>query len=124
MDYGRRTYKPPTDLARYVIARDRTCRGPGCERPAAQSDLHHVTPWSAGGQTNAENLTPTCERHHYAIHDAGWQVTRSTDGTTQWTAPTGHTYPVPPATYPVDTTRKIKNDTPVLAEPDEERPLF
>ena len=61
---------------------------------------------------------------HYAIHDAGWQVTRSTDGTTDWTSPTGHTYPVPPATYPVDTTRKIKNDTPVLAEPDEERPPF
>jgi hypothetical protein len=37
VDYGRTTYEPPTDLAQFVIARDRTCRAPGCERPAATS---------------------------------------------------------------------------------------
>ncbi|HEU5007990.1 MAG TPA: DUF222 domain-containing protein [Jatrophihabitantaceae bacterium] len=60
VDYGRSTYEPPADLAQFVIARDRTCRAPGCERPAAKSDLHHVQWWSRGGETNAANLVPTC----------------------------------------------------------------
>jgi len=94
-----------------VIARDRTCRAPGCERPAAKSDLHHVQWWSRGGHTNATNLVPTCERMHYGIHDGQWQVTRKPDGTTIWTSATGHIYQVPPASYPLDNTMKIEKDT-------------
>src|SRR5581483_2137124 len=30
VDYGRTVYRPPQDLTDHVIARDRTCRGPGC----------------------------------------------------------------------------------------------
>src|SRR5439155_17358582 len=30
LDYGRRTYRPPANLADHVIARDRTCVFPGC----------------------------------------------------------------------------------------------
>jgi hypothetical protein len=111
VDYGRTTYEPPADLAQYVIARDRTCRAPGCERPAAKSDLHHVQWWSRGGQTNATNIVAACEPIHYGVHEAGWEVTREPDGTVVWTSPTGHAYRVPPATYPVDETMKIKNDT-------------
>jgi hypothetical protein len=48
---------------------------------------------------------------HYGIHEGGWQVVREPDGTTVWTSPTGHVYRVPPASYPVDNTMKIKNDT-------------
>jgi hypothetical protein len=112
VDYGRNTYRPPAGLARHVIARDRTCRAPGCNRPATGTDLHHIHPWSHGGTTNAENLTALCERHHYAIHDAGWRVTRHEDGSLDWTSPAGRHYRVPPATYPIDhTTTKIKMDT-------------
>jgi hypothetical protein len=53
---------------------------------------------------------PTCERIHYGIHEAGWQVVREPDGTVVWTSPTGHVYKVPPATYPVDNTMTIKKD--------------
>ncbi|HEU5007753.1 MAG TPA: DUF222 domain-containing protein [Jatrophihabitantaceae bacterium] len=108
IDYGRSTYEPPADLAQFVIARDRTCRAPGCERPAAKSDLHHVQWWSRGGHTNAANIVPACERAHYGVHDGQWQVVREADGTTVWTSPTGHEYRVPPASYPVDNTMKIK----------------
>jgi hypothetical protein len=121
VDYGRTTYEPPTDLAQFVIARDRTCRAPGCERPAAQSDLHHVQWWSRGGRTNAANLVPACERIHYGIHRGGWNLTREQDGTTIWTSPTGHVYRVPPASYPVDNTMKIKKDA-TEAEPTDQRP--
>jgi hypothetical protein len=38
------------------------------------------------------------------VHDAGWQIARLEDGTVEWTSPTGHSYRVPPATYPIDTT--------------------
>jgi hypothetical protein len=112
VDYGQRTYRPPAALARHVIARDRTCRGPGCTRPAQKSDLHHVTSFSRGGSTSAANLTALCERHHYAIHNARWRITREHDGTLTWTAPTGHTYPVPPEAYPIDTTRAIQREDP------------
>jgi hypothetical protein len=41
---------------------------------------------------------------HYSVHEAGWQIRRLDDGTVQWISPTGHTYRVPPAAYPIDTT--------------------
>jgi hypothetical protein len=123
VDYGRTTYEPPTDLAQHVIARDRTFprrlrphwrgdphRAPGCEGPAAKCDLHHVRWWSRGGETNATNLVPTCERIHYGVHEGGWRVVREPDGTVVWTSPAGHVYKVPPATYPIDNTTKIKKD--------------
>jgi hypothetical protein len=121
VDHGRTTYQPPADLAQFVIARDRTCRAPGCERPAAQSDLHHVQWWSRGGHTNAANLVPACERIHYGIHRGGWTLTREQDGTTIWTSPTGHVYRVPPASYPIDETAKIKKDA-TEAEPTDQTP--
>ncbi|HEU5008417.1 MAG TPA: DUF222 domain-containing protein [Jatrophihabitantaceae bacterium] len=112
IDYGRTTYEPLADLAQFVIARDRTCRAPGCERPAAKSDLHHVHWWSRGGNTNSANIVAACERIHYGVHEGGWTLVREQDGTTTWTSPTGHSYTVPPASYPVDNTMKIKNDNP------------
>jgi hypothetical protein len=33
IDHGRTTYRPPADLKRFVIARDRTCRFPHCNLP-------------------------------------------------------------------------------------------
>jgi hypothetical protein len=32
LDYGRRTYEVPQRLREFIIARDRTCRFPGCQR--------------------------------------------------------------------------------------------
>jgi len=42
LDYGRTRYQPPADLAEHVITRDRTCRWPGCHRPAAGCHLDHT----------------------------------------------------------------------------------
>ena len=79
---------------------------PGCNQPAAKSDLHHTAPFSQGGGTNAENLIAACEHDHYSVHEGGWQVIHHDDGTVEWTSSTGHTYRVPPATYPIDGTRQ------------------
>jgi hypothetical protein len=96
LDYGRRTYRPPANLTDHVIARDKTCTFPGCRRPARLCDLDHLDPWGDGGETNSDNVTALCARHHNAKHHAGWQVRDRQDGSRQWTSPTGHRYLVPP----------------------------
>jgi hypothetical protein len=104
VDYGRRTYRPPKDLADYVIARDRTCRFPHCNRRAARCDLDHREAWECGGATCAFNLDALCPRHHHGKHEAGWTPERTSDGDLEWTSPTGHTYRKEAATYPIDRT--------------------
>lgn len=118
LDCGRTVYKPPAALGRHVIARHRTCCASGCNRPAAKSDLQHVRPWSQGGETNAANLVPLCERHHNAVHDGGWKIKMDADGTIEWTSPHGQTYRQPLATYPVDGT--IAEDPHVTEQPDQD----
>ena len=43
---------------RLLALRDGGCRFPGCERPPAHTDAHHVVPWSEGGVTNIDK--PSC----------------------------------------------------------------
>ena len=92
LDYGRTTYRPPKDLADYVIARDLTCVFPTCNRAARDCDLDHRRPYDAGGATNPQNLAALCRRHHRLKHEAGWRIRRAADGSYVWTAPTGHRY--------------------------------
>jgi HNH endonuclease len=99
-----RGYRPAGSLAEFVTARDRTCRFPGCPRPAARCQLDHVVPYRDGGATSAENLQALCARHHHLKHEAGWSVRRRDDGITEWTDPTGRTYQKPPDEIPRDTT--------------------
>ena len=100
LDYGRTTYRPPQDLAEFVIARDRTCTFPGCTRRAHLCDLDHETPFDMGGTTNPQNLASLCRRHHRAKHQ-GWLVRRDVaTGTSKWTTPTGHVYASRPPDLP------------------------
>jgi Domain of unknown function (DUF222) len=110
LDYGRSTYRPPKDLADHVIARDRTCRFPNCNRRAGRCELDHRQPWENGGETNEANLDALCSRHHHAKHESGWQPRRLDDGSNEWPSPTGHRYIEPPATYPVDRTMHASQD--------------
>ncbi len=43
---------------------DGTCRHPGCNRPPDACDAHHLVAWALGGNTDLENLTLLCRRHH------------------------------------------------------------
>ncbi len=105
-------YRPSRALREYVVARDRTCRFPNCNRTACTCELDHLDPHADGGETSACNLHPLCCRHHHIKHDAGWTVTRDPDGTSVWTSPTGHRYQKPPATYPIDRTTDPPGDVP------------
>jgi hypothetical protein len=46
----------PAHLRSALCLRDKGCRFPGCDRPPAWTDGHHVVHWSHGGTTDLENL--------------------------------------------------------------------
>lgn len=75
LDVGRRTPVVPVALRRAVVARDRGCRFPGCDRPHAWCDAHHIVHWADGGPTALSNLVLLCRPHHRLLHGAsGFRV--------------------------------------------------
>jgi Domain of unknown function (DUF222) len=61
-------------------ARDKGCVWPGCDRPASWTSGHHLVHWTRGGPGDLPNLTLLCYRHHWMVHEGGWQIIRSEDG--------------------------------------------
>ncbi len=97
LDFGRRTYVPPMALREYIVARDRTCRFPGCSQPAFRTDLDHTvafTEEASGGSTAAANLHCLCRRHHKLKTHHSWQVVADAGpgDCLTWTSPRGKTY--------------------------------
>jgi hypothetical protein len=80
IDVGRaeRTIKGPARKA--LNARDRGCTWPSCERPASWTSGHHIKHWFHGGTNEPPNLTLLCYRHHWMVHEGGWQIVRGDDG--------------------------------------------
>jgi len=81
---GRRLASRGQRLA--LAARDGGCCFPGCDRPAAWTEVHHVIEWAAGGSTDLDNQCLLCRYHHRHFAPAGWQV-RITDGVPEWIPP-------------------------------------
>ena len=81
IDVGRakRVIAGPTRKA--LNLRDQHCQWPGCDRPASWSQGHHLVHWIHGGPTDLPNLALLCLRHHWMVHEGGWQIARSSDGT-------------------------------------------
>ncbi|MGY1702075.1 DUF222 domain-containing protein [Geodermatophilus sp. SYSU D00766] len=93
-------YRPAAALDRFVRARDRRCRFPGCRRPVPRrGELDHHTPWPAG-PTAAGNLAGYCTGHHRGKHQApGWTHHMAPDGTLTVTTPSGLTAITTPPPY-------------------------
>jgi hypothetical protein len=85
-------YRIPEPVRRWVLARDRSCSHPGCDRPADYCDLDHALEWPAG-PTCPCNLTPRCRRHHNAKTHHRWQIRARLDGSHVTVSPTGRVYP-------------------------------
>jgi hypothetical protein len=95
LDFGREHYEPPQALKDFLIARDRTCRFPGCRRSATLSDLDHAQSWSTGGETAPDNLGALCRRHHKLKTHHGWQIESFPDGSCTWRSPFGKEFFTP-----------------------------
>lgn len=62
-----RTFSGPRRRA--VIARDGTCRYPGCSAPPALCEVHHVDGWAARrGETDVNRGVLLCWHHHDVVH--------------------------------------------------------
>lgn len=95
LDYGREKYEPPQALVDFLLARDRTCRFPGCRQPSTRSDIDHAHSWETGGETKPENLGLLCRRHHRLKTHGRWALVSNDDGSCNWTSPSGKNYFVP-----------------------------
>jgi hypothetical protein len=65
---------------RALNVRDKGCRFPGCDRPATWTSGHHLVHWIRGGSTDLPNLVLLCYRHHWMVHEGGWQLVKTDDG--------------------------------------------
>ncbi len=74
---GRRYRTVPPRMRRALEIRDRHCAFPGCRIGIGWCEAHHILEWDDGGETNLDNLTLICSRHHHAVHEGGWTITRN-----------------------------------------------
>jgi hypothetical protein len=93
-------YRPGAELDRFVRARDRRCRFPGCRRRVPRGgELDHDRPYP-DGPTSAANVAGYCTADHRGKHQApGWRHQLSGDGRLTVTTPTGLIATSPPPPY-------------------------
>ena len=93
-------YRPSAELDRWMRARDRRCRAPGCRRRVPRGgELDHHRPYPAG-PTSAANLAGYCTTDHRGKHQApGWRHQLDPDGTLTVTTPTGLVTTTTPPPY-------------------------
>ena len=89
---SRRLFSPQQRAV--LAARDGGCRWPGCSRPPAHTDAHHLLPWLEGGTTDVPNGLLLCRFHHRQVHEGGWSLAvrdalRGTNGTVVFNGPRG-----------------------------------
>src|SRR5258708_664850 len=80
IDVGRAKRTISGAARKALNVRDRGCTWPGCERPASWTSGHHIKHWLHGGSNEPPNLTLLCYRHHWMVHEGGWQIVRGEDG--------------------------------------------
>jgi hypothetical protein len=72
--YGR-TRRFATCAQRLALAaRDGGCSFPGCDRPAAWTEVHHIKRWIDYGGTDIDNMCLLCRYHHREFERRGWEV--------------------------------------------------
>jgi hypothetical protein len=80
IDVGRSKRVVSEPGRRALAARDGHCTWRECDRPASRSAAHHVVHWIHGGSSDLDNLVLLCHRHHWMVHEGGWQIVRGDDG--------------------------------------------
>ena len=85
LDAGRtrRLYSPTQRKALAVT--QPTCRGDGCDIPAAWCEAHHAAEaWAKGGRTDLADGVLLCSFHHHRAHDPHYEHERMPDGRVQF----------------------------------------
>lgn len=90
LDVGREKRLFTPAQTRAVIARDRTCRYPGCGDTISHGQVHHALPWEAGGKTDLANAVLLCWRHHALVHREKIAIAHHSGGFV-FTSPDGKT---------------------------------
>ena len=81
VDVGRARRTAPPATLRALRIRDGGCVWPGCERSATWTTAHHVAEWEQHkGGTNTGTMVLLCYRHHWRVHEGGWQIARTDEG--------------------------------------------
>jgi hypothetical protein len=75
LDVGRTKRLVTPALRAAVCARDLRCVFLTCDRFSNWCDVHHLTHWANGGETNIDNLILLCRHHHVLVHEGGWALT-------------------------------------------------
>jgi hypothetical protein len=84
--YGRTRRLASTGQRLALVARDGGCTFPGCTRPPAWTQTHHIHEWDDGGDTDLDNMCLLCRYHHREFAKRGWHVEMA-DGLPQWIPP-------------------------------------
>ncbi|MCT1451384.1 HNH endonuclease [Corynebacterium sp. p3-SID1145] len=91
--------KKQRDLARACLS---ACPVPDCRHSSDNCEVHHITSWSRGGQTNMANLAPLCRYHNRTNDDDPKHRNRGSivniRGRPVWRSPRG--YPVDNKVHP------------------------
>jgi Domain of unknown function (DUF222) len=74
LDVGRAMRTVPLSIRRALVARDRGCVFPGCDRSLGMCEAHHCRHWIDNGETSVENCVLLCEAHHRHVHHTGWEI--------------------------------------------------
>ncbi|MEC3913862.1 HNH endonuclease signature motif containing protein [Nocardia sp. CDC160] len=103
-------YRPGARMAGRVRALDGICRAPGCQVPAADTDLDHQDRFDhaephKGGRTSEHNLGARCRRHHRLKTLAdnqrnGWRITHHPGREVEWRTPSGDSVTTAPEGTP------------------------
>jgi hypothetical protein len=80
IDVGRSKRVVSEPGRRALTARDGHCKWRECDRPASRTAAHHLVHWIHGGSSDLDNLVLLCHRHHWMVHEGGWQIIRAEDG--------------------------------------------
>jgi len=107
-EVGARTRTIPPALRRALRHRDNGCRFPGCGSRFGQG--HHIRHWAHGGPTTLSNLATLCRRHHRAVHEEGYRLTREANGDLCFRTPHGWKLVIVPErpAVPVDAVGELR----------------
>jgi hypothetical protein len=98
LEVSRRRLASPA-LARHIRLRDRTCRQPGCNRPADKTEIDHTIRYNDGGVTSPDNTSSLCRKHNLMRERSPWDCSQPIPGKLVFRTPTGRVHVTEPDPY-------------------------